>query len=82
VTVLCVVVQAKLSLRQCGFLLGQGYLVVRSQLAPEVLARVKDRLDGLVRQVVAAGRRISIWLSYPAEMRASKPRGRAHGVVN
>lgn len=47
-------VQAKLTVRQRRFLLDQGYLVVRSQLAPEVLARIKDRLDLLVRQTVAA----------------------------
>jgi Phytanoyl-CoA dioxygenase (PhyH) len=49
-----VAVQAKLTSRQRTFLLGQGYLVVRSQLAPAVLGPIKDRLDGLVRETVAA----------------------------
>lgn len=46
--------QAKLSSRQRGFLLGRGYLVVRSLLDQAVLARIRDRLDGLVRVTVAA----------------------------
>lgn len=46
--------QAKLSARQRRFLLDQGYLVVRSQLDQAVLARIRDRLDELVRETVAA----------------------------
>jgi hypothetical protein len=53
-TVGCVAVQAKLTSRQRTFLLGQGYLVVRSQLAPAALGPIKDRLGGLVRETVAA----------------------------
>jgi ectoine hydroxylase-related dioxygenase (phytanoyl-CoA dioxygenase family) len=49
-----VAAQAKLSSRQRGFLLGRGYLVVRSLLDQAVLARIRDRLDGLVRVTVAA----------------------------
>jgi hypothetical protein len=49
-----VAVQAKLSSRQCRFLLDQGYLVVRSPLDPAVLTRIKDRLEELVWQTVAA----------------------------
>ena len=37
-------VQTRLTSRQRRLLLGQGYLVVRSQLDPAVLARIKDRL--------------------------------------
>ncbi len=49
-----VAAQAKLSSRQREFLLGRGYLVVRSLLDQAVLARIRDRLDGLVRVTVAA----------------------------
>jgi hypothetical protein len=49
-----VTIRAKLSARQRRFLLGQGYLVVRSQLAPAVLTPIRDRLEELVRQTVAA----------------------------
>ena len=47
-------IQAKLSARQRRFLLGRGYLVVRSQLAPAVLTPIRDWLEELVRQTVAA----------------------------
>jgi hypothetical protein len=55
-TVLCVAVhiQARLSSRHRRFLLGQGYLVVRCQLDPAVLARIRGRPEELVRQTVAA----------------------------
>jgi ectoine hydroxylase-related dioxygenase (phytanoyl-CoA dioxygenase family) len=46
--------RSRLSSRQCQFLLGRGYLVVRSLLDPDVLTRIRDRLDKLVRETVAA----------------------------
>src|SRR5215469_2832213 len=53
-SVLSVVPQARLSSRQRRFPVDQGYLVVRSQLGPAVLAQVRGRLEGLVRQTAAA----------------------------
>jgi ectoine hydroxylase-related dioxygenase (phytanoyl-CoA dioxygenase family) len=47
-------VAAKLNARQRRFLQEQGYLVVRSLLDQAVLARIRDRLEGLVRHTVAA----------------------------
>jgi ectoine hydroxylase-related dioxygenase (phytanoyl-CoA dioxygenase family) len=49
-----VAAQAKLSARQREFLLGQGYLVVRSLLDEAAVAPVRRRLTELVRQTVAA----------------------------
>lgn len=49
-----VAIRAKLSARQRRLLLGRGYLVVRSQLAPAVLTPIRDWLEELVRQTVAA----------------------------
>jgi ectoine hydroxylase-related dioxygenase (phytanoyl-CoA dioxygenase family) len=46
--------QAALSSRQRRSLLDQGYLVVRSQLDPAVLARIRGRLEEVVQQTVAA----------------------------
>jgi hypothetical protein len=54
VSVVCVAVQVKLSLRQRRFLLDQGYLVLRSRLDPAVLERIRGRLEQVVRQTVAA----------------------------
>ncbi|MBO0831985.1 MAG: phytanoyl-CoA dioxygenase family protein [Actinobacteria bacterium] len=47
-------VQARLTPRQRRFLVDQGYLVVRSQLEPAVLAPIRDRLETVVRNTVAA----------------------------
>jgi ectoine hydroxylase-related dioxygenase (phytanoyl-CoA dioxygenase family) len=49
-----VAVPVKLSARQRRFLLGQGYLVVRSLLDEAAVAPVRSRLAELVRQTVAA----------------------------
>jgi ectoine hydroxylase-related dioxygenase (phytanoyl-CoA dioxygenase family) len=46
--------RTRLTPRQCQSLRQQGYLVVRSLLDQVVLARVRDRLERLVRQTVAA----------------------------
>jgi hypothetical protein len=46
--------RAQLTARQRRFLLNQGYLVVGPLLARADLARISDRLQGLVRQTVAA----------------------------
>jgi ectoine hydroxylase-related dioxygenase (phytanoyl-CoA dioxygenase family) len=49
-----VAARARLTPRQRRFLQDQGYLVVRSLLDPADLARIRVRLDELVRQTVAA----------------------------
>jgi len=49
-----VAARAQLSSRQRRFLQDQGYLVVRSLLDQAVLTRIRDRLQELVRQTVAA----------------------------
>jgi ectoine hydroxylase-related dioxygenase (phytanoyl-CoA dioxygenase family) len=46
--------KAQLSARQRRFLWDQGYLVVRSLLDQAVLTSIRDRLEELVRQTVAA----------------------------
>ena len=46
--------RARLTARQRRFLLDQGYLVVSSLLDRAVLARITNRLQGLVRQTIAA----------------------------
>ena len=46
--------RARLTARQRRFLLDQGYLVVGPLLDRAVLARITDRLQGLVRRTVAA----------------------------
>jgi ectoine hydroxylase-related dioxygenase (phytanoyl-CoA dioxygenase family) len=49
-----VAAQAQLTARQRRFLQDQGYLVVRSLLDAGDLTRIRDRLQELVRQTVAA----------------------------
>jgi ectoine hydroxylase-related dioxygenase (phytanoyl-CoA dioxygenase family) len=49
-----VTARAQLSSRQRRFLQDQGYLVVRSLLDQAVLTQIRDRLQELVRQTVAA----------------------------
>jgi ectoine hydroxylase-related dioxygenase (phytanoyl-CoA dioxygenase family) len=49
-----VTARTTLTPRQRRFLQDQGYLVVRSLLDPADLARIRRRLEGLVRQTVAA----------------------------
>ena len=49
-----VAVRARLTARQRRFLQDQGYLVVRSLLDQADLARIRGRLEELVRQTVAA----------------------------
>jgi ectoine hydroxylase-related dioxygenase (phytanoyl-CoA dioxygenase family) len=46
-------VGAKLNSRQRRFIQDQGYLVVRSLLDQALLTRIRNRLEGLVRQTVA-----------------------------
>jgi Phytanoyl-CoA dioxygenase (PhyH) len=53
-TVLPMALRARLTARQRRSLLDQGYLVVSSLLDRAVLARITDRLQGLVRQTIAA----------------------------
>ncbi len=45
---------AQLTSRQRRYLQDRGYLVVRSLLEPAALARIRNRLEELVRQTVAA----------------------------